>query len=616
MAARVRKLTKEELAELKALPRGKEKHLEGGSYPLAWLANGNPFGLPTTLNLWVDAKGYLRSCQLVRPGETTDNGQTALIEALLKLIIEPGKKAEKVLPERIIVNQAGLAELLGRFLAPLKIEVVFEPQPVALTRLFTQLATIVGPAASPSLDEPFSLEVAAEPELLTELFRAFNGMWKHYPSEAVSADWPIEIKTGSLAPDTEIGLFYASLRERYDQPTSIVFYSSLDSFEQDKPNLPKLGEVTPPADEEFAQILGRLTLIHLELAKLFLPDELIVFIDQLKAKDRTPYYADCFKLYFERVEDVAPTYLKWLSTHKLRYSSRQAVPVLLHQNAYGSQRSLTIDEVRDLITALGGLGYLFYAEGRILDPLARGGVAKTHRVTLQAGKFFHFYNGKDPANAWANVTFPLAGVTVEANETTVKDDDSAISENTLTLPLDRLFSLQRNPDTHWLELALNEAAIEGPDTPPTILGPRLLYVLQVRLAWLPTTWRRIELRGDQTLLDLHYIIQEAFGWDDDHLYSFFLSGQRWDERSEYSGPWSETGRNVALHRLESLHLRPGQEFLYLFDYGDDLEHIVKVESVQVGGVQPRRSYPRITEREGKSVPQYDDWSEEDEDDEE
>jgi PIN domain/Plasmid pRiA4b ORF-3-like protein len=47
-------------------------------------------------------------------------------------------------------------------------------------------------------------------------------------------------------------------------------------------------------------------------------------------------------------------------------------------------------------------------------------------------------------------------------------------------------------------------------------------------------WREIELRADQTLADLGGRIPPAFGFDDDHLWSFFLSGKPWDSASEFA----------------------------------------------------------------------------------
>ena len=47
-------------------------------------------------------------------------------------------------------------------------------------------------------------------------------------------------------------------------------------------------------------------------------------------------------------------------------------------------------------------------------------------------------------------------------------------------------------------------------------------------------WRELELTGDQTLGDLGEAIPLAFGFDDPHLWSFFLSGKPWDDATEYA----------------------------------------------------------------------------------
>ncbi len=41
----------------------------------------------------------------------------------------------------------------------------------------------------------------------------------------------------------------------------------------------------------------------------------------------------------------------------------------------------------------------------------------------------------------------------------------------------------------------------------------------------PMIWRRLLLRSDSTLADLHYAIQIAFGWTDFHLHRFHLHGK-------------------------------------------------------------------------------------------
>jgi pRiA4b ORF-3-like protein len=50
-----------------------------------------------------------------------------------------------------------------------------------------------------------------------------------------------------------------------------------------------------------------------------------------------------------------------------------------------------------------------------------------------------------------------------------------------------------------------------------------VYLLYIWLRHLtPLIWRRVLVRTDTTLADLHYIIQIAFSWTDFHLHRFRL----------------------------------------------------------------------------------------------
>jgi hypothetical protein len=40
-------------------------------------------------------------------------------------------------------------------------------------------------------------------------------------------------------------------------------------------------------------------------------------------------------------------------------------------------------------------------------------------------------------------------------------------------------------------------------------------------------WRRLLVYGDSTITDLHYIVQIAIGWSDDHLHQFRIHGRRY-----------------------------------------------------------------------------------------
>ncbi|MFZ1445914.1 MAG: plasmid pRiA4b ORF-3 family protein, partial [Candidatus Dechloromonas phosphoritropha] len=42
----------------------------------------------------------------------------------------------------------------------------------------------------------------------------------------------------------------------------------------------------------------------------------------------------------------------------------------------------------------------------------------------------------------------------------------------------------------------------------------------------PAIWRRVEVNDALTFFQLHRVIQEAMGWEDDHLHEFVVARQR------------------------------------------------------------------------------------------
>ena len=60
--------------------------------------------------------------------------------------------------------------------------------------------------------------------------------------------------------------------------------------------------------------------------------------------------------------------------------------------------------------------------------------------------------------------------------------------------------------------------------------------------------------------------------------------------------------NAAETELSSLHLRLGQTFEYLFDYGDMWWHVLKV--VRIDPINPSAQLPMVAERHGESPQQY------------
>ena len=73
-------------------------------------------------------------------------------------------------------------------------------------------------------------------------------------------------------------------------------------------------------------------------------------------------------------------------------------------------------------------------------------------------------------------------------------------------------------------------------------------MFRARLFGLSSVKRRVALRGDHTLADLHLALQDAFEWDNEHLYAFWLDGRFWSLReplSQMSSRISKTTRATA-----------------------------------------------------------------------
>jgi hypothetical protein len=136
-------------------------------------------------------------------------------------------------------------------------------------------------------------------------------------------------------------------------------------------------------------------------------------------------------------------------------------------------------------------------------------------------------------------------------------------------------------------------------------GPAPVVTLRVTHRERPQVWRDIAIAEDQTLEDLHLAIQAAYGWADDHLYSFFMSGRLYDNHTEVGSPFSDAPRFTHQVSIGSLKLKPERHFLYLFDYGDD--HMFDVTVLARDGAAPMGSYPRVVGKQGRAPNQYGRW---------
>ncbi|MHB8861194.1 MAG: IS1096 element passenger TnpR family protein [Pirellulaceae bacterium] len=159
------------------------------------------------------------------------------------------------------------------------------------------------------------------------------------------------------------------------------------------------------------------------------------------------------------------------------------------------------------------------------------------------------------------------------------------------------------------------AVHQSGQSPMRLAPPGSLYTLTVYLTSGPVSGkfankevsRKMEIRGDQTLHQLHEAIFHAYDRFDEHLYEFQFGRRPFDpDGPNYGIPESRKRRqgygDARTTRMDDLALKPDRVFGYWFDSGDNWFHQVQVESIDQA--IPTVPYPRVIKRVGKSPPQY------------
>lgn len=112
----------------------------------------------------------------------------------------------------------------------------------------------------------------------------------------------------------------------------------------------------------------------------------------------------------------------------------------------------------------------------------------------------------------------------------------------------------------------------------------------------------IEIDSFAVLEELHYAIQGALGFDNDHLYEFFIAKT---ERSRDRVRFDDDNGYIYERTIESLHPLPDKKSLYyLFDYGDDWLFKVAKINRQEQAADPLATYQRVVREAGTKPTQY------------
>jgi hypothetical protein len=166
-------------------------------------------------------------------------------------------------------------------------------------------------------------------------------------------------------------------------------------------------------------------------------------------------------------------------------------------------------------------------------------------------------------------------------------------------------SRRRTPLTFELTAAghrLADGAPAAAETASAAAGDAAL-VFDAELLNVRGVQARLAVLERQPLTALHDAIQQAFGWWDDHLYSFWLDGSFFGSRdAELTSPVTpDEGVATADVPITELDLRSGQRIGYVFDFGDEWR--VRLTLRERVAAEPA-DYPRVLELRGTPPPQY------------
>lgn len=122
---------------------------------------------------------------------------------------------------------------------------------------------------------------------------------------------------------------------------------------------------------------------------------------------------------------------------------------------------------------------------------------------------------------------------------------------------------------------------------------RTLRVFTVLAYTDPPIWRRLELASDLRLDELHRVLQAAFEWEGGHLHQFSVEDRTWDDGSAADfgpGPFSASPapEPEGKTRLSQILVAVGDRLDYVYDFGDNWEHVLTLEEI----VEPAPGAPR------------------------
>ncbi|MET3574984.1 plasmid pRiA4b ORF-3 family protein [Bhargavaea ullalensis] len=133
----------------------------------------------------------------------------------------------------------------------------------------------------------------------------------------------------------------------------------------------------------------------------------------------------------------------------------------------------------------------------------------------------------------------------------------------------------------------------------------MIYELEVKLDVEPPVVRVLEIEPEKTTFEgLHNLLQAAYEWENSHLHGFFVKKTGGRNSSAQIGPVPPKGyedlpvpeNDEAKEGLVRWLKQPGDEALYVYDFGAGWEHRIELKAIKKA--EEGKLYPRCLHAEG------------------
>ena len=134
-------------------------------------------------------------------------------------------------------------------------------------------------------------------------------------------------------------------------------------------------------------------------------------------------------------------------------------------------------------------------------------------------------------------------------------------------------------------------------------GETMIWTIRTKLQQTVEEWSAdIEIDSSSTLEQLHFAIQDAVDFDNDHLFTFYVARTDRSRNRKFLDDGDGQLDDTTLNELFPLETR--KSLFYWFDFGDDW--IFQVTKTRKSPHDPQQGvvYPRVVAEEGMKPEQY------------